>query len=199
VSRGAGRVERAIRELFVASPDRDGDEAVAAPLRLEAEQKSAALTAELHAAVALRNRYTLAGMFRNSLLVGSELLTVAADLHELAKQNDPDVVREGLRAARQQARRIGRAMRLSVVDATHGLASATRTADRALSIHRLRLVEVIQPPIAGLEFEKATLGQTGRCYVGKKSAASCEGSKIHSTAGSIFGKSQFRINDPFFR
>jgi hypothetical protein len=32
---------------------------VAAPLRLEAEQKSAAFTAELDAALALRNRYTL--------------------------------------------------------------------------------------------------------------------------------------------
>jgi hypothetical protein len=60
---------------------RDGDEAVAVPLRLEAEHKSAALTAELHTFFARRNP---AGMLRNSLLPESELLRVAADLHELA-------------------------------------------------------------------------------------------------------------------
>jgi hypothetical protein len=82
--------------------ERDGDEAVAAPLRLEAEHKREAVMSGLHAAVALRDRYTLPGMFRHSLLVGAELLKVAANLHELAQQNDPDVVREGLLAAAQQ-------------------------------------------------------------------------------------------------
>jgi hypothetical protein len=79
--------------------ERDGDEMTATPLRLEAERRSADNMVKLHAAVALQNRYTLGGMFRNSMLVSSELLAVAADLHELAKQNDPDVVREGLLAA----------------------------------------------------------------------------------------------------
>lgn len=49
--------------------ERDGDDAVAAPLRREVEQKQAAAIANLHAAVSGHDRYTVAGMLRHSLLL----------------------------------------------------------------------------------------------------------------------------------
>ena len=82
--------------------ERDGDEAVAAPLWLEAERESATLMVELHAAVATRWRYTPAGMFATLRDVGERLASVAAELRELALINDPDALRAGLIAVAEK-------------------------------------------------------------------------------------------------
>jgi hypothetical protein len=73
--------------------ERDGDEAAAAPLRLEAERAKAKSTAEVQSFLRQFNPGIMSVLLK---ALAEQLPLAAGELRELALENDPDAVRAGL-------------------------------------------------------------------------------------------------------